>query len=54
MQIKRTAHNAGLSPDFSPNPEILNLVADANGAAVDISTTVHGVIDFIDKSGLEV
>lgn len=52
MQIKRTAHDAGLSPDFTPNPEYIDLVADANGAAVDISTTVHGVIDFIDKEGL--
>jgi len=53
MQIKRTAHNAGQSPDFTPNPEYLNLVADANGGAVDISSMVYGIIDFIDKKGLD-
>jgi len=53
MQIKRTAHNTGQSPDFSPNPEYLNLVADADGAAVDISSTVYDIIDFIDKDGLD-
>lgn len=53
MQIKRTAHDAGQSPDFTPNPEYLNLVVDANGAAVDISSTIYGVIDFVDKSGLD-
>lgn len=53
MQVKRTAHNAGQSPDFSPNPEYLSLVADADGNNVDISSTVYDVIDFIDKDGLD-